>query len=356
MIELRALGGPRLRDTADGHEILSVLARTKPSGVLLYLALSPPNVSHSRAALFELLWPRSSTEKARNSLNHALHVLRRGLGLGVIGTTEGGELFLEAGAVWCDVTAFDEALAAGHASEALEHYGGHLWDPSDLSDCPAFERWLEGERQRLRNLAVGAAVTLAQELEPDGSFVDAAQWLRRARDWAPYDEDVVRPLLTLLHGLGERAAAVREYDAYEKRLDADLELAPSAEISELIEEIRSSTVGPDPAVLPMPRRENAAPAGVTTQPRASWRTRGRAAAAIVVLVAIAAVGATVMRNGRRDAPALDPTRVLVDIFQNETGDPSLDPLGRMASVSRGTKSSRSRWCGCARAHTHEHGR
>ncbi len=57
----------------------------------------------------------------------------------------------------------------------------------------------------------------------------------------------------------------------------------------------------------------------------------RAAAAIVVLGAIAAVGASVMSNGRGDAPALDPTRVLVDIFQNETGDPSFDALGRMAT-------------------------
>ncbi len=41
--------------------------------------------------------------------------------------------------MWCDVTAFDEALASGHAGEALELYGGHLWDGSDLSDCPAFD-------------------------------------------------------------------------------------------------------------------------------------------------------------------------------------------------------------------------
>jgi len=47
----------------------------------------------------------------------------------VIGTTEGDELFLEAGAVWCDVTSFDEAVAAGHEREALELYGAHLWDP-----------------------------------------------------------------------------------------------------------------------------------------------------------------------------------------------------------------------------------
>ena len=356
MVELCALGGLRLRDSADGHEILSVLARAKPSGLLLYLALSSPKVSHSRNKLFELLWPGSSTERARKSLNHALHVLRRGLGPGVIGTTEGGELFLEDGAVWCDVAAFDEALASGHSREALELYVGHLWDPAELSDCSAFERWLDGERQRLLRLAVGAAVTLAEELARDGSFVVAAQWLRQARDWAPYDEAVVRPLLKLLYGMGERAAAVTEYDAYEKHLAADLELAPSTELSELIEEIRSSTAGPEaagrePPVLPTPDREDKAfakqpqgdneadPAPETTeltasiraQPRASWRTRGRAAAAIVVLGAIAAVGASVIRNGRGGPPELDPTRVLVDLFQNETGDPSLDLLGRMAT-------------------------
>jgi len=356
MIELRALGGLRLGDSADGREILSVLARVKPPGLLLYLALSPPKLSHGRDKLFALLWPGSSTEKARNSLNQALHILRRGLGPGVIEATEGGDLFLEAGALWCDVAAFDRTLAAGHAREALELYSGHLWDPSDVGDCPAFERWLDGERERLRRLAVGAAVSVAQELERDGGVADAAGWLRRARDWAPYDEAVVRPLLKLLWSMGDRAAAVREYDAYEECLADDLELTPSTGMSELITEIRSSTVGPEaaggePPALPTPEREGKAfakqpqgdsgpdPAPETTEltepirarPRASWRTRGRAAAATVVLGAIVVVGATVIRNGRVDTPPLDPTRVLVDIFQNETGDPSLDAVGRMAT-------------------------
>jgi DNA-binding SARP family transcriptional activator len=340
MVELRALGGLRLRDSADDHEILSVLARAKPSGLLVYLALSPPNVSHGRDELCELLWPDSSTERARNSPSQALRVLRGGLGPDVIGTTEGDGLFLEAGAVWCDVAAFGKALASGYTREALELYGGHLWDGSDLSDCPVFERWLDREGQRLRLQAVEAAVTLAQELERDGSFVDASQWLGQARDWAPYDEAVVRPLLKLLHGLGDGTAAVREYDAYEERL-AEVELTPSVEMSELIEKIRPSAArrkaerpkpaGSERTVPPMPEREDAAPASVTTQRRAPWRTRGRAAAAVVALGTIATAGVTLMSNRGGDVPALDPTRVLVDIFQNETGDPSLDAIGRLAT-------------------------
>ena len=219
-------------------------------------------------------------------------------------------------------------------------------EPSTTVGTASFDRWLDGERQRLRLQTVGAAVTLAQELERDGSFVDAAQWLRRAKDWAPFDEAVVRPLLKLLHGLGERAAALREYEAYEKRL-ADVELTPSTEMSGLIEKMRSSSAGseaaeseatgPEPAVLSTPQREAAALASVATQPRASWRTRGRAAAAIMALGAMVVAGATVIRNGRADAPDLDPRLVLVRPLSNETGRPDLDRLGIMAAdwISQG---------------------
>ena len=126
-------------------------------------------------------------------------------------------------------------------------------------------------------------MTLAQELERDGSFVDAAQWLRKARAWAPYEGAVMLSLLQLLHRAGERAAAVSEYDAYEKRLAADLEMTPSAKMSELIEEIRSTTAGPEasgPALVapdvaeletPVPPMPEATPTGTArhTDPDAS---------------------------------------------------------------------------------------
>ena len=362
MIELHALGGLKLRDSADGREILSVLARAKPSGLLVYMALSRTNVVHSRDNLFELLWPDSSAENARNSLNQVLHILRSGLGPGVIETADDGELFLEAGTLWCDAAAFDEAIATGRERDALELYGGHLWDGSELADCPMFERWLDGERQRLRVHAVEAAVTLAQELERDGSYVDAAQWLRRARDWAPYDEAVMRLLLKLLHGLGERPAAAREYEEYEKRL-ADVELTPSPDMAELIEKIRSSTAGADPAVAeavepgaagpeavapPVIEEEATAAAGSTevsgvrsnlngSTPASSRSGRfWRSAAIGAVGAALAALVAFFSWPGP-DSSALDPRLVLVRPFSNETGNPELETLGIMAAewVSQG---------------------
>ena len=78
-------------------------------------------------------------------------------------------------------------------------------------------------------------------------------------------------------------------------------------------------------------------ANVTTQPRASWRTRRRAVAAIIVLGAIAAFGASVMRDGRGESSDLDPRLVWVRPFSNETGMPELERLGNMAAdwISQG---------------------
>ena len=141
-------------------------------------------------------------------------------------------------------------------------------------------------------------------------------------------------VIELLDRLGDRAGAIREYEAFAKRLREDYEAEPAPETTALIVAVRAREQANSSLLPSAPLAEqpvDAALPSVTTQPRASWRTRGRAAAAIVALVATLAVGATVLRNGRGDAPALDPTRVLVDIFQNETGDPSLDPLGRIAT-------------------------
>jgi len=57
----------------------------------------------------------------------------------------------------------------------------------------------------------------------------------------------------------------------------------------------------------------------------------------VVLGAIAAFGATVIRNGRSEAPDLDPRLVLVLPFSNLTGNPELERLGNMAAdwISQG---------------------
>jgi tRNA A-37 threonylcarbamoyl transferase component Bud32/tetratricopeptide (TPR) repeat protein len=73
------------------------------------------------------------------------------------------------------------------------------------------------------------------------------------------------------------------------------------------------------AAAPSKRRAGAA---------AAWRWAAVAAFAVVAL-------AMVWMATRRGAPTpdLDPNKVVVAVFENRTGDPSLDPIGRMAAGS-----------------------
>ncbi len=56
---------------------------------------------------------------------------------------------------------------------------------------------------------------------------------------------------------------------------------------------------------------------------------------LTMLASLAAAAVAAVAGGRalyeRWAPSLDPRRVAVAVFENQTGDPALDPLGRMAA-------------------------
>jgi serine/threonine protein kinase/tetratricopeptide (TPR) repeat protein len=57
----------------------------------------------------------------------------------------------------------------------------------------------------------------------------------------------------------------------------------------------------------------------------------------LIALAVVVIGAASFFIFRKSGPGLDPDLVAVAVFENQTGDPSLDPLGRMASdwISQG---------------------
>ena len=333
MIELRTLGGLDLRDSR-GRELRVIRSAPKRAALLTYLAIAAPRGFHRRDTLLALLWPELDQEHARSALRQALHRMRRSMTEGTLLAEDDDTIALDRDAFWCDAVAFELLLDEGKEEEALDLYRGALLEGFHLSGCLEFERWLEDERRRLERRAAEATWSLAQQALAEGRAAQATQWGRRALAFSPDDEGVLRRIIDLLDRLGDRAGALREYEAFAKRLREDYDADPAPETTELIAAVRAREQANDSVLPSAPLAKqpvDAALESVTTQPRASWRTRGRAAAAIVVLGATMAAGANMIRNGRGDAPALDPTRVLVDLFQNETGDPSLDALGRMAT-------------------------
>jgi DNA-binding SARP family transcriptional activator/tetratricopeptide (TPR) repeat protein len=248
MIELRTLGVLDLRD-GNGNEIRSVLQQPKRLALLAYLALASPRRHHRRESLLAMFWPELDEEHARAALRRSLYYLRTGLGREVIAARGEDELTVSAEGLWCDATAFSEAIKASELAPALELYRGDLLEGFHLSGAPAFEDWLDRERSRLRDRAAAAAWELAEVGEKAGEGGKAGSWARRGFELTPDDEDTLRRLLQLLDRTGDRAGALRVYEEFSRRLTLEYDLEPAAETRALVEAIRTRT-RPAAAVRP----------------------------------------------------------------------------------------------------------
>jgi len=157
------------------------------------------------------------------------------------------------------VVEFERALEAGRAEEALEYYRGDLLAGFYLPGGSAeFERWLEDERGRLRALAQRAAWHLAEQAEGQGASGTAVLWGRRALALAGDDETALRRFLRLLDRAGDRAGALRAYEAFARRLEVEFNELPSPETRVLVDALRQREAPrpgrstPEPARRPPP--------------------------------------------------------------------------------------------------------
>jgi DNA-binding SARP family transcriptional activator/tetratricopeptide (TPR) repeat protein len=240
MIDLRTLGALELT-SADSNAVGSVLTQPRRAALLCYLALALPRGFHRRDTLFALFWPEHDADQARHALRQSVYFLRRALGPKTIVSRGDGELGLAPDQVRCDVWAFEAAVVQGRPADALALYRGEPLAGFHISDAPDFERWLDQERGRLRQLAMEAAWALAAEREREGDAAGAGEAARRAVAFSPTDETAVRRLIVLLQRLGDRVAAVRAYEAFAWKLEGEYELQPSAETRSLVASIRAES-------------------------------------------------------------------------------------------------------------------
>jgi len=331
MFDLTLLGRVELRDAAGG-ECRRLLERPKLLALLVYLALARPRGFHRRDRIAAIFWPEVSQARARNALRQAVHHLRAALGAETLRSRGDEELAIDRDRLQCDVVVFEELVATGRESEALDLVRGELLPSFHLTDAADFEQWLEGERAEVRRQAAAAACSLAQRDEQRDNPLGTVRWARRALEFAPYDEQVMRQLLGALDRAGDRADAVEEYQKFARRLELDLGVAPAPETQSRVSAVRTradagrngaaSHVSPPSAVQPL-----AAPlASKTTLPpqrtRAWLAALAGAAAVLVVMTALWALwpgrgtGGAVSDGGR-------PTLVVLPIE-----DRSTDPLPR----------------------------
>ena len=239
MYSFRALGSLELRSES-GEEITGVISAQKLVALLAYLSVAEPHGFHRRDTVVGLLWPELTQDRARAALRHAVYRIRGFLGADAITSRGDEDLGLNEKAISSDVQGFRQLLQIGAIGEALDLYKGDLLPGFYLRGAPEYERWLDSERSRLRATASSAACRLAEQLMESGDREEAARRARQALRIAPDEEGVLRRTISILAAGGDLPGALREYDAFAKRLKEDYGGEPAPETTALLEKMRTS--------------------------------------------------------------------------------------------------------------------
>jgi TolB-like protein/DNA-binding SARP family transcriptional activator/Tfp pilus assembly protein PilF len=312
--------GPAELFRADGTAVRSVLTQPKRVALLAFLRLAGEGGAVTRDSILGTFWPELTEERALAALRQGVHFLRRSLGSDAIERDGEHLLRVRADLLACDAEAFHRAVSEGRLEAALELYRGPFLDGLPVDGSHALEEWLERNRRRYRDLAVRAASGLAELALHEGRHVAAADWARRLSALDPFEERGVALLIEAHAAAGDPVAAARAYDAFARVLARELDLEPSAGLTERVGAVqRAGSAAADPADpglvqdrAPKPASEPA-PAAAIAPPapvdaprpeaasRRSWWGYGWVAALAAVAILVAAWRLLPERAGA-DAP------------------------------------------------------
>lgn len=261
VVELRLLGAFTLT-IADSP--VPALRAQAGSWLLALLALRGGK-SIDREELAAALWPESLGEQARYNLRRNLTDLRRVLGseAGRLHSPTPRSVALDLTNAFCDVLAFDTAMAAGQWEEAVRLYTGPLLPRCDVATLVEERNQRELEYVRALEALVDAAIG-------QGRWPVAVLNLRRILERQPTHEPTVRSLMRALVESGDRGEALLSYRRLRLRLHQELLGDPEPETTALYEEIRSR-----PAVKPTSGESTASLTPRTRLPIPLTPLRGR---------------------------------------------------------------------------------
>src|SRR5688572_18823211 len=254
MIHLRLLGGAWLESSSG--PVTGRAAQRQRVALLAQLAVAHPRPV-TRDRLIADLWPESETEHARHLLRDSLYVLRSGLGPDVL-STAGDDVRISPQHVRCDVWEFEAALTERRLEDAVRAYGGPFLDGFHLTEAEEFERWTDGQRQRLATLYAQALETLAVQARDAGDAPAAGGWWRRLAELDRFNGRIALELMRALDAAGDRAGALRHAHVHTVLLreefgaEADPDVRALADQLRLRPATRAATPAEPPVVVEEP--------------------------------------------------------------------------------------------------------
>jgi DNA-binding SARP family transcriptional activator/TolB-like protein len=306
-----------LFDIRDSSGTALSLPTRKTRALLGYLAINAER-PQPRERLMALLWSDRGEKQARQSLNHALRAIRK---LGekedvVIIDSDGERVTLRGDALESDAGRLRE-LMTEHPREAAALYTGPFLDGLSVPD-PAFEEWLLATRSEFHALACDA-LEAAADSDDTTTAIDC---LRRLLALDPLREEAHRQLMRMLQQSGDRAGALRQYQACADILNRELQVDPDAETRALFEKIRRDSgvappENPETSVESTPKQH---PAHAQPTSRRVQPSRWHMAVAAVALLVVGS-GLIMWFASRNAEPPSDRPSIAVVPFSNLSDDP-----------------------------------
>jgi DNA-binding SARP family transcriptional activator len=220
------------------------LNHLKAQALLYYLAAT--GKVFTRAHLATLLWSDAGSAEALHSLRSSLYHLRQSLrsgGMEILLVSQGDWLSLQPGSFECDLAEFrrlfgrqDEASLV----EAASLYRGPFLQGFSLVDAPAFDEWQQGQEARLSQEYTDVLIRFVDRAEARRDWPAVIQTLQRLMQIDPLDEPAVQRLIRACLQQGEIGLALGSYQRFEKMLQQELDLSPTAETRDLLTDILRS--------------------------------------------------------------------------------------------------------------------
>ena len=265
-VALFVFGPPRV--TREGEPV--EMDTRKALALATYLAVT--GESHSRDSLAALFWPLSDQPHGLAALRRTLSTLRGAVGEGKL-EADGKHLALKPSAdFWLDVHQFHSLLekCKTHAhppqnvchdclaplSEAVSLYRADFMAGFSLRDSLVFDEWQSFQTESLRLDLASALERLVHCHRERGEFEPAISYARRWAALDPIDKFPNYVLMQMYTWVGQRAAALRQYQEYEQVMAQELGVPPEVDITQLYQTIRENRLLPLPARVEPVRSHN----------------------------------------------------------------------------------------------------
>jgi len=228
-LDIRLLGPPLI---IWGEETVHITRRQ--TRALLY-RLAAQMEPMPREHLCYLFWANSPEVEARRNLSHLLTHLRASLPAVDLLLSENDYILLNGTRVYSDTDQFITGCEAYQHDPRMDLlyelqnlYRGPLLAGFSLPGSPEFETWVTVEQAGMERMYLEVLALLVEEHIRSGAFGDAIQYAEEYLLINGFDEEMHCRLIELYGVVGDRGAALRQYQRCADTLRRELGLRPSA--------------------------------------------------------------------------------------------------------------------------------